>query len=226
MNTVTFGEYNSFDDLGLLLTAKTIGAATPKTLTIDIVGGDGELDYTEYFGKVNYNNRILSFEFSVISDSRYFLQKYSRLKNLLNGKKMKVILSDDADFYYMGRVTVNEWKSEKSIGKVAIDVNAEPYKLKRARTVVSRTITGETIITCPNLSKQAVPKISSTEEAVILLGEYSESENEIVFNYDNVVKANSSLEDDNIIFKEGDNILKIVPKNTAVVNIEYQEGEL
>ena len=53
MNTVTFGEYNSYADLNLILSSKTIGSPSVKTSTIDLPGSDGELDFTEYFGGKN-----------------------------------------------------------------------------------------------------------------------------------------------------------------------------
>lgn len=211
MNTVTFEDYNdpkivynSFEHLGLYLSSKSIGAATPKILTVDIPFGDGELDYTEFFGSVKYNNRSLSFSFSVVSDRREFLKKYSLIQNLLNGRKMKITLSDDSDFYYVGRVTVNEWETDKSIGKIVIDVNASPYKLKHATTVIYTAVSTTTHINCPNLKMVVVPKITLSD-----------------------IKCTVTGAD---LFKEGDNIVTITPKSGAtlpiMVTIEYQEGSL
>lgn len=213
--------YDSYDDLGLLLSSKTIGAATPKLLTVDIPAGDGELDYTDYFGGiVNYNNRALSFNFTDIGNRREFLNKYSRLQNLFNGRKMNVTLSEDAGFHYIGRVIVNEWVSEKNIGKITIDVNAEPYKLKNAPTVIYRTITEETAINCRNLKKTVEAKIEFTTDGAkgeVSLGGESSSE------FERVCK-------DTVLFSEGDNVLTVKPSSGATlpmgVRIEYQEGSL
>ena len=48
MKGVRFGDYHSYNDFSLILTSKTIGTPTPKTETIDIPGGDGVLDLTEF----------------------------------------------------------------------------------------------------------------------------------------------------------------------------------
>ncbi len=63
---------------------------------------------SESFGEIKYNNRQVSFEFSTIVDQSEFLNLFSEIQNALHGKKMKIILDDDAEFYYFGRVTVNE----------------------------------------------------------------------------------------------------------------------
>ena len=72
MKGIKFGDYHSYDDFSLILTSKTIGTPTPKTEIIDIPGGDGVLDLTEFFGEVKYNNRQLSFEFSTIKTFHLF----------------------------------------------------------------------------------------------------------------------------------------------------------
>lgn len=214
MNTVTFGTYNSYEDLDLILTKKTIGAASPKIAKIDIPGADGELDYTEYFGEINYYNRTISLEFSTITPASEFLQLYSTIQRLLNGRKMNIYFTGDSDFHYVGRITVNEWTSNGRIGKIVIDINAEPYKLKNAITVVSAIVSEQTTVNCPNLKKRAIPTITASTEVTVTFGTYQR-----VFI--------GSITDDDIIFTEGQNVLTITPANgTASVTIEYQEGEL
>lgn len=214
MNKVTFGTYDSYDDLSLVLTKKTIGAATPKMATVDVPGSNGILDFTEYFGEINYNNRTLSFEFSTVVKPSEFLSLYSRIQNILNGRKMNIYLSDDPDFHYEGRVVVNEWASEKRIGKVVIEVDAAPYKLKNAVTVVSAIVTGATALNCQNLKKKVVPKITTSSEVTMTFGTYTK-----VFS--------GELTDENIVFEEGQNVLTFTPTTgSASVIIEYQEAGL
>lgn len=134
MKGVRFGNYHSYDDFSLILTQKTIGTPTPKTETIDIPGGDGVLDLTEFFGEVKYNNRQLSFEFSTIVPKEEFMNLFSRVQNALHGKKMNIVLDDDNEWCYTGRITVAEWKAEKSIGKLTIDCECDPYKTKPEKT--------------------------------------------------------------------------------------------
>ncbi len=79
MKGIRFGNYHSYDDFKLILSQKTIGTPSPKTETIDIPGGDGVLDLTDFFGEVNYNNRILTFEFSSIVPQADFLNQFSKV---------------------------------------------------------------------------------------------------------------------------------------------------
>lgn len=216
MNGVKFGTIHSYDDLGLVLNSKIIGAANVKTQTIDVPGADGELDYTEYFGKRTYKNRTLSFEFSVIDAPNAFLSIYAQVQKLLNGRRMNIILDDDPGYYYAGRVTVNEWASNGRIGKIVIEVNADPYKLKTTETVVSSVATGATIITCQNALKSVIPTITVSGAATVTFGNYTQTLN-----------ANTATTYDEIVFVEGENVLTITPDSgTIAVTLEYQEGEL
>lgn len=131
MKGVTFGSYHSFDDWGLILSEKDIKAQKPKTMEIDIEGSDGVLDYTEFFGDVKFENRQLSFRFSKGNlSSSAFIHMYEEIHNAIHGRKISVKIDDDSG-YYVGRVTVSEWKLKKSIGELIVDVDAEPWKYKQ-----------------------------------------------------------------------------------------------
>ena len=136
MNTVTFDTYRSYEDLHLILSSKTIGAPNPKVETIDLPGGDGVLDLTEFFDGTKYANRQLSFDFSTMVSPASFMQQFSTVQNLLHGRKMDIFLSDDPDWYYTGRVSVNEWKADRNIGKFTIDCDCEPFKHRHSAQAV------------------------------------------------------------------------------------------
>lgn len=215
MNTVFFDGINSYKDLRLILSQKTIGAPSPKILSVDVPGGDGTLDYTECFGEVNYYNRVLKFDFTMIDNPKTFPDQYSKLLNLLNGRKMKISLSDDEGYYYIGRVIVNEWASEKRIGKIVVEVDAEPYKLKNEITVLSFAATGKTVICCKNDRKRVQPVIKLSSETAI------------TFNGISFVWGAGSYTSDDIVFSEGENVLTVEPINgNTSVTIVYQEGRL
>ena len=63
MKGITFGNYHSYDDFGLILSSKEIGSPEPKIITIDVEGGDGVLDFTEFAGEKKFKNRTLTFHF-------------------------------------------------------------------------------------------------------------------------------------------------------------------
>jgi hypothetical protein len=128
---VTFGTKHSYDDFGLILSSKDIGLPDPKTETVNVVGKDGDLDLTEALGDtVKYKNRKLTFNFSIINGAVYWTRILSEVSNYLHGKKMRIILDADKTFYYYGRCKVNKYKSNKTLGLITIECDAEPYKIE------------------------------------------------------------------------------------------------
>lgn len=171
MKGVKFGNYHSYNDFSLILSSKTIGTPSPKTETIDIPGGDGVLDLTDFFGEVKYNNRDLSFEFSTIVPQVEFMDLFSRVQNALHGQKMQIILDDDSEWFYFGRITVSEWKAEKSIGKLTIDCDCEPYKSRLGDTVIYQMVNeSEETVILPNGTKPVVPIIDITGNINLTFG--------------------------------------------------------
>ena len=175
MNGVKFGDYHSYNDLSLILTSKTIGTPTPKTETIDIPGGDGVLDLTDFFGSVKYNNRKLEFVFSRQYETpRNFLRSYSLVMDLLHGKKMQVILDDESDVFYYGRVTVEKWMSKKGIGTIEIEVDAEPFKQEISLSSYQRNVTSNATLSVQNTKMPVVPTIKTNAEFLISFGGFNE----------------------------------------------------
>lgn len=171
MKGIKFGNYHSYDDFSLILSQKTIGTPSPKVETIDIPGGDGVLDLTDFFGEVKYNNRNLSFEFSTMVPHEQFMELFSKVQNALHGQKMQIILDDDAEWYYTGRISVSEWKAERNIGKLTIDCDCEPFKTRHGDTVIFQAVEGtEATVILPNWIKPVVPIIDITGNINLTFG--------------------------------------------------------
>ena len=170
MKGINFGDFHSYRDFSLILSQKTIGTPSPKTETIEIPGGDGVLDLTEVFGEVKYNNRNLSFEFSSIIPQAFFMNQFSHIQDALHGQKMRIVLDDDPEWYYTGRISVSEWKADKNIGELTIDCDCDPYKTKLSETVVTETVNGPKTVILTNSRKIVVPTISITGEVDLTFG--------------------------------------------------------
>lgn len=128
----------------------TIAPPPVRTEYVDIPGADSQLDYTEVFGKICYGNRTGSWEFDVIHDygmidSSFYdaaliahiengdilpdwPKQYSKLVNAIHGKRCIVILEDEPEYMYKGRLTVGELDSGEHFSTVKIDYVLEPYK--------------------------------------------------------------------------------------------------
>lgn len=159
MKGIRFGNHHSYNDLRLILASKTIGTPSPKTDVIDIPGGDGVLDLTEYFGDVKYENRELSYEFSIMVPRSDFPSVFSAVQSTLHGRKLPIIDDEDPGWFYRGRISVSEWKADRNIGKLTIDCDCEPYKYQISPTAITRSISGTSSINLPNSRKRVVPEV-------------------------------------------------------------------
>ena len=170
MKGITFGNLHSYDDLKLILNSKEIGSPEVKVRKIDIEGADSSLDYTDFFGEPKYEDVTHKFNFSTIVPQAQFLSLFSTVKNALHGKKMRIILDGDPHFYYLGRIKVSGFTNEKSIGKISVEADCEPFKYKFEKTVVSRAVSGTHAIILTNSRKRAVPEITATANMTISFG--------------------------------------------------------
>ena len=213
MNGVLFGDVHSYDDLSLILTSKEIESPEPKTDTLDVPGSDGEEDFTEYFGSVKYKNRKIKLEFSTIVPRNEFLELFSTIQNKLHGLKKRIILDDDPDFYYVGRLTCDKWKANKRIGTITIEANCEPYKYKLNETMITAAIGTESVdIPCGNLKRNVIPTL------------VLDAAMQIEFNDTTYSLSSGTYQIPEIEFVEGINVLTVTGAGT--ITVTYQEASL
>lgn len=139
---------NTWDDWHLIPSSRPL--ITPpsfKSNYIDVPGANGSIDasttiltYPRYNqdGSIaastvsesypTYNNRTGSIEFYVMNDYGEWYNRFSEAMDYLHGQKVKIILEDEPDYYYQGRMTVNQWRSEKDWSKIVLDYNVAPFK--------------------------------------------------------------------------------------------------
>lgn len=126
---VTIGEKHNYNDFGLILTNRIIEPPKPQVKTATVPLRDGTIDLTEALTEdIKYNNRKITLTFSVTDPITTWAYKISEIENYLHGQRMRIIFDDDKSFYYVGRVAVNQWTSNKKIGTLVIDGEVEPYK--------------------------------------------------------------------------------------------------
>lgn len=167
---VSFGGTHSYRDLNLILSKVDTPPAEPKTVYVDIPGGNGSLDFTEACGGVKFKDRTLTFTFTMRpDDTRTWEQKQAQVANALNGRKMSIIVDDDPDTHYSGRVTVSNYVANKKIRQIVITARVSPFKSSNNETVVSRTLssTGTSITLTVTGRVSVVPTITVTGTAVI-----------------------------------------------------------
>ena len=213
MKGVKFDDFHSYDEWGLILQKQEIGAPEPKKIQVEIEGGDGVLDLTDFFGEVKYKNRTLSFTFSKPGISqREFLTLYSTVQGAIHGKKMKVILDDDPNCYYFGRVEINKWKSNRNIGEIVIEVDAEPYKNEIGVSSFMQNVKSNATLSIINSQKPVVPKITSNAEFLISFGGFND------------VYPAGTFTIPELELKEGIN--QVYVEGTGTITFEYKRGWL
>jgi hypothetical protein len=215
MKGIRFGSFHSYRDFHLILKPKEMAAPAVKVRKIDIEGADSSLDYTDFFGEAKYENVTQKFDFSTTVPQSEFLSLYSQIKNALHGKKMRIILDDDPLFYYLGRVSVSPFTTDRNIGLVSIECDCEPYKMKLQPTIMSVTVNGTDNIVLTNSRKRAVPEVLIETDSSL----------NIVFRESNIWDLGSgSYTLPELELVEGENIVTVTGSGT--ITFTYQEGSL
>ena len=211
MNGIMFDNTHSYEDLNLVLSAVKIPPAAPKTNFVDIPGGNGSVDLTEALGQVKYKDRECTFTFTVFPQDD-FEEKKREVSNLLNGKRCRIVIDKDPDYFWEGRCKINEYQSNKNIHKIVVGATVAPYKSKLNQTVVSVPAGENVIRTLWNGRKPVVPTITNTAQATIVFGGGT---------FTIGAGTHKIL---NIELGEGAN--QVTVTSTAAVQFEYQEGDL
>ena len=213
MKGLFFDNLHSYNDFSLILTSKEIGSPEVKTEYVDVLGADGLLDLTEAFGDVKFKNRTLSFTFSTIESGIDWTVAYTNVLNKLHGLIKKITLDDDPKYYYLGRVKVSPYKSNKRVGTIVIEVDCEPYKYKQNKTIISNVVENSLTLVFYNGRRKVIPKFTTSAKVEII-------HNGNTYN----IEGPGTFTLSNIIFVEGMNTLTF--NGSATVTVEYQEGDL
>lgn len=167
MKGIYFDDIHSFYDLNLVLSKVDIPPAVPKITMVDIPGGDGSVDLTEAFGEVKFKDRECTFTFTVFPYDD-FEEKKREVNGLLNGKRCKITLDKDPDYYWEGRLSINEYASNKNLHQIVVGATVAPYKVKQEVTTVfaPNALDGVRVVLY-NGRKPVCPVITATENDLI-----------------------------------------------------------
>lgn len=229
---VVFGEKHSFRDWKLLLNERPkIEPPLPKLTYIEIPGADGTLDLTEFLGgDVVYERRKMEFTFITTKARKQWSSIYSEIQNCIHGQEMKIILDEDQGFYYFGRVSVNEWKSDVKYSTIAINAEVDPYKYERygslddwlwdpfcfeggiIRNYKNLKVEGKMILMIPGQRKKVVPVFDCSAQMTV---EYEEKSYSLPI-------GRSKIPDIQIGF--GEHFLTFT--GNGIINVDYRGGSL
>lgn len=159
---------HTWKNWGLIPTARPfVVPPTDKTSEMDAKGINGKADVsTQLLGFPLFNNREGSWTFYLSTNDDYsdyildnngnpildndgdplrsvtsqtFNQKYSQLLRLLQGKRVSIVLDEDPDHFYKGKVLVEQWvaSNDGSLNGLTIKYDLFPYKFKMEETVLT-----------------------------------------------------------------------------------------
>lgn len=143
-HSVSFGNKNTYDDWKIVPdTRPVVVPPEPKFIFDEIPGANGSLDLSSTLtGFVNYQDRTGSFDFIVLNDYGQWHERYSEIMGYLHGKRMRMVLEDDPNYFYIGRFSVSGWDSGENWSTITIDYHLDPFKYSLTETTVSISLTG------------------------------------------------------------------------------------
>lgn len=141
MNKLTYGvsiyvedsakTYHTLNDWGCALGNNNyIGDPEMETTYITVPGRNGLIDASEVVsGRRIYKKRKLSFELSAVRSRLSWDGVISALRNNVNGRICRLTLDNDSNYFWRGRVYINDFDRFRELGTFKLDVPvADPYK--------------------------------------------------------------------------------------------------
>lgn len=212
MNTIKFNDKDSFTDFNLILRPKSIPFPSPKTNYVSIEGRDGDLDLTTSLtGDVRYENIDYSLEFYLDKKRTDWITALNNISTYLHGKKVQMKLSEDPNWEWEARITLNDFESDKNIGLIVLDCNLSPYRTKITDTVITEEVAADKVITLSNSRKWVMPTITTTAEVKFTYGTKQ-------------ITVNGTLQTPDFILKEGDTAITLNSGSGNIV-FTYREGK-
>lgn len=171
MKGVKFGGLRSDTDLGLVLYSKKISPPKARTTVVEVPGRDGNLDITEALtGRVMYEDREISFVFRVPNPKEEWPRVYSKVLNKIHGRRMDIVLDDDPDNTYTGRVSIDEFATNRTLAEIAVICIVAPKKTYKTSVKKTVAVSGTKTLTVTNSGIPTVPDISADKEMDVSFG--------------------------------------------------------
>lgn len=138
-------QINTYDDWHIVpLSRPLVNPPVFKENYLDLPGVYGSLDYSRaHMGIPVYGNRTGQWEFVVLNDFRSWEEAYSDIQHTVHGKRCFITLEDDPEYFYVGNLKLNEWRSDPGWSRIVIEYNLEPYKYCIKKAKLELDLSGE-----------------------------------------------------------------------------------
>ncbi len=205
MNGAVFGDKHSKEDYGAVMNYARITPPSVKENYVNIAGGSSSVDLTEAVGGVVFEDGKISFKFTLFNK-----ECLNKMKSDLHGKRLKIILEEDLDFYYLGRLSVTSEAQNGNIYELCIDARVNPYKMENSVTVYSDEVKMSKDIILANSRMPVMPKITIAGRI------------HVIFDGIRFTLETGTYEIPEITFREGYNRIKV--SGNGSIKFEYRKG--
>lgn len=207
MHGAIFGDKRTKEDYGAIMNFARITPPSVKENYVDIAGGNSSIDLTEAVGGVVFEDGKISFKFTLLD-----AESKERMKNDLHGKRLKVTLEREPEFFYEGRVSVTGDTQAGNLYELCLEARVSPYKMENQMTVHAEEVKAVKEIILPNERMPAMPMIT-------VRGNVS-----VTFEDSRFALKTGVYEIPEITFHEGLNRLKV--SGNGEIRLEYRRGRL
>ena len=116
------------DALGLIQNSVNVQPAPVRTRLIEIPHRNGSLDVTEFLGNVEKGDRLIEWEFTV-RPKLNFAQARKNCETVFHGRRFYIVLDEEPNFAYYGRVTLTEYQRDKALYIIRMQAVCEPERI-------------------------------------------------------------------------------------------------
>lgn len=210
-------KFNTWYDLRLIITAKVISEAEPKTNYVTLDGMSGSLDLSEALtGEITYDDRTITATFWTDYGNRKDREALLRtITASLHGKKIKIIEPDDPEHYFNGRVKIKSKKNNLAYAEFTIEAICDPWRYAIAETVrrvdVNSAVATDVVIN-NNGVKTVIPTVTVTGSV------------EITYDNAKVSLTDGTYKVADIRLRQGVNIVGV--SGSGSITFQYREADL
>lgn len=210
---VMIGSRHSYFSMGLLLKKyPKITPPAPRTKYVEVLGTDSTLDISKIqTGRILFDRRTITMEFNIMGPRSEWPEIHSGIMDELHGMEKEIILDDDPEYCYTGRLSVSGFDPDKVTSGVTITASVEPYKTRLKATIRSVTVSGSRTERISVSRKPVIPLITASTAMKMTFGGVA---------YD--LAAGENTIPDVILYHDADNTF--VFTGDGNVTLEYREG--